>query len=142
MKRIMFFVVWGISSCTTDSSKQEEKNIAHVKRMFDAFNSHDWKSMSEHYADSSLFLDPAFGTDYVYQLRSETASKYAKMEQMFPTIHDEVVGIFANGDKVAVEFVSTGTSDDSVSFILPIICILTLQNNLIVKDATYYNNCQ
>lgn len=142
MKRIMFFVVWGISSCTTDSSTQEEKNIAHVQRMFDAFNRHDWKSMSEHYADSALFLDPAFGTDYVYQLRTETASKYAKMEKMFPTIRDEVVSIFAHDDKVAVEFVSTGTSSDSVSFVLPIICILTLQNNLIVKDATYYNNCQ
>jgi len=110
--------------------------------MFDAFNRHDWKAMSEHYADSALFLDPSFGIDYVRQSRNEMIAKYTQMEQLFPNIHDKVVTLFAKGDQVAVEFVSTGSSGDSVSFTLPISCVLTLRHNLIVKDATYYNNCQ
>ncbi len=110
--------------------------------MFDAFNQHNWKLMSEHYADSAQFLDPAFGTDYIYQSRDEMIKKYAEMEQMFPNINDNVVGIFAAGDKVSVEFISTGNAGDSISFSLPISCVLTLKNKLIIKDATYYNNCQ
>lgn len=129
-------------SCSTPDNSIEAENIAHVKSMFDAFNQHDWKRMSEHYADSAQFLDPSFGTDYIYQSRDEMIKKYAEMEQMFPNINDNVLGIFAQGDKVSVEFISTGNAGDSISFSLPISCVLTLKNKLIVKDATYYNNCQ
>ena len=110
--------------------------------MFEAFNRHDWKAMSEHYTDSALFLDPSFGIDYVVQTRNEMVAKYTAMEQLFPNVHDKVVTLLAKDDKVVVEFISTGSSGDSLSFTLPISCVLTLRNNLIVKDATYYNNCQ
>jgi ketosteroid isomerase-like protein len=129
-------------ACTSSSPTQEETNTRHVQSMFDSFNRHDWKAMTEHYADSALFLDPSFGIEYVTQTRKETASKYADMEHLFPNVHDEVASIVAQGNKVAVEFISTGSSGDSLSFRLPISCVLTLRNNLIVKDATYYNNCQ
>lgn len=141
MRTILILLVWAVTACTSSSS-QEEKNSQHVQSMFEAFNRHDWKAMSEHYTDSALFLDPSFGNDYVRQSRSEMIAKYTQMEQLFPNIHDKVVTLFAKGDQVAVEFVSTGSSGDSVSFTLPISCVLTLRNNLIVKDATYYNNCQ
>ena len=141
MRTILILMVWAVSACTT-SFNQEEKNSQHVRSMFEAFNRHDWKAMSEQYADSALFLDPSFGIDYVTQSRSKIADKYTQMEQLFPNIHDEVVTLFAKGDQVAVEFVSRGSSGDSLSFILPISCVLTLRDNLIVKDATYYNNCQ
>lgn len=141
MKKIILLAVWAISACTA-SLTQEEKNIAHVQSMFNAFNLHDWKAMSEHYADSALFLDPAFGTTYVHQSRAEIVGKYSAMETLFPNIQDEVTTIFAQGDKVSIEFVSTGTSGDSITFTLPISCVLTLHNGLIIKDATYYNNCQ
>lgn len=141
MRTILILMVWAVSACTSSLS-QQEKNSQQVQSMFEAFNRHDWKAMSEHYTDSALFLDPSFGIDYVSQSRNEMITKYTQMEQLFPNIHDEVITLFAKGDQVAVEFVSTGSSGDSVSFTLPISCILTLRNNLIVKDATYYNNCQ
>lgn len=135
-------MVWAITACTFSTNTQEEKNIAHVLSMFDAFNRHDWKAMSEHYTDSALFLDPALGVEYVHQSRIETADKYTAMEAMFPDIKDEVITIFGKGDKVAVEFISTGTSGDSIKFKLKISCVLALDKNLIVRDATYYNNCE
>lgn len=140
--RIIVLMVWAFVACTSSYPTQEEINTKHVQGMFDAFNRHDWKAMAEYYADSAHFLDPAFGSEYVIQTRKETAGKYADMEHLFPTLHDEVVSMVAQGDKVAVEFISTGSFGDSLSFKLPISCVLTLRDNLIVKDATYYNNCQ
>lgn len=141
MRTFLILLVWAITACTSSSS-QEEKNSQHVQSMFEAFNRHDWKAMSEHYTDSALFLDPSFGIDYVHQSRSEMIAKYTQLEQLFPNVHDEVVTLFAKGDQVVVEFISTGSSGDSLSFTLPISCVLTLRDQLIVKDATYYNNCQ
>lgn len=142
MRLLLLLVVWAITACTSSTSNEEVRNIAHVRSMFDAFNRHDWKAMSEHYADSALFLDPALGLEYVNQSRNETADKYAAMEVIFPDIKDEVITIFGKGDKVAIEFISSGASGDSIKFKLPISCVLTLDKNLIVRDATYYNNCE
>jgi ketosteroid isomerase-like protein len=61
------------------------------------------------------------------------------MQKMFPDLHDELVGVYPSGDKVTVEFVSTGTMSDSIKFSLPIVTVLTFENGLIVKDATYYD---
>lgn len=142
MRIILLLMVWAITACTSSTANEEERNIEHVRSMFDAFNRHDWKAMSEHYTDSALFLDPALGTEYIKQSRVEIADKYAAMEKMFPDIKDEVITIFGKGDKVAVEFISSGTSADGIKFTLPISCVLTLDKNLIVQDATYYNNYQ
>jgi ketosteroid isomerase-like protein len=142
MRIILLLMVWAITACTSSTANEEERNIAHVRSMFDAFNRHDWKAMSEHYSDSALFLDPALGTEYIKQSRVETANKYAVMEEIFPDIKDEVITIFGKGDKVAIEFISSGTSADGIKFTLPISCVLTLDKNLIAQDATYYNNCQ
>lgn len=142
MRLIFILMVWAAVACTSSSSNQEERNVAHVRSMFEAFNRHDWKAMSEHYADSAFFLDPSFGTAYIRQSRTEITNKYSNMESMFPNIKDDLTSIFGKGDKVVVEFVSTGSSGDSITFMLPISCILTLDKNLIVRDATYYNNCE
>ncbi len=63
------------------------------------------------------------------------------MQKTFPDLHDEVVTLFSQGDKVAVEFISTGM-DGNQKFTLPISTIFIIQNGKIVSDATYYNNCQ
>jgi ketosteroid isomerase-like protein len=109
--------------------------------MFDAFNRHDWKVMTEFYGDTASFLDPSFGTFDVKKSRIETATKFTEMQKMFPDLHDEVVTLFSQGDKVAVEFISTSMRGDQ-KFTLPICTIFTIQNGKIVRDATYYNNCQ
>lgn len=107
--------------------------------MFEAFNRHAWDSMAGYYADSAMFLDPSFGMEYVLKTRKETAAKYRELAVIFPDIHDKVAGMYASGDKVTVEFVSTGTMGDTLTFKLPIVAVLTFKEGMIVRDATYYD---
>jgi ketosteroid isomerase-like protein len=135
---ILIFCLLALGCSSKKDSSKENLEIA--RQMFDAFNRHDWKSMSEFYTESAQFLDPSFGSDYVSKTRIETAAKYQEMQTMFPDIHDTVTGMYASDDKVTVEFVSTSTAPDGTKFRLPIVSILTFKNGLIVKDATYYDN--
>jgi ketosteroid isomerase-like protein len=102
--------------------------------------------MAACYSDTAEFLDPSFGTEYVKKTRAETAAKYAELQQMLPDIHDEIVDITASGDKVVVQFVSTGsaqgTDGKKETFTLPICSVLTIKGGKIIKDATYYDNQQ
>jgi ketosteroid isomerase-like protein len=133
-----FALLFVASSCSPPA-RDDERNTAVARKMFEAFNRHAWDTMAGYYADTALFLDPSFGTEYVSKTREETAAKYHEMEAMFPNIHDEVVGMYASGDKVTVEFVSTGTMGDTLNFKLPIITVLSFKEGLIVRDATYYD---
>lgn len=126
-----------LASCT--SPETNDQNVNTARAMFDAFNRHDWNTMTKYYSESASFLDPSYGKDYVTKTREETAAKYSEMQKMFPDVHDELVGVYPSGDKVTIEFISTGTISDSVKFSLPIITVLTFENGLIVKDATYYD---
>lgn len=124
---------WLISGCSPDTNAQR------AREMFAAFNRHDWPAMAACYAPEAQFLDPSFGTEWVTRSRQETAAKYAEMAQMFPDLKDSVQNVYVSGDHVIVQFVSTGTAGDSLSFALPICTVLTFQNGLIVRDATYYD---
>ena len=121
------------------SDRTEEQTIAIASKMFEAFNQHDWEKMAGYYSDSALFLDPAFGKEYIIQSREAVIQKYKGFQEAFPDIHDEVVGMYASDNKVTVEFISTGNSSDGISFTLPIITVLTITDDKIVKDATYYD---
>jgi len=142
MKTVLFGLIILIAiGCQPKTTHfDESKNVAIAKAMFDAFNKHQWEAMAGYYSDPASFLDPSFGTEYVGKSRAEVAAKYKSMEDMFPDIHDEVVGVYPSADKVVVEFISSGKASDSLSFTLPIITVLTIKDGLIVKDATYYDN--
>lgn len=97
--------------------------------------------MAALYADPAEFLDPAFGQKAVKQTRQQTVKKYKEMEAMSKDIRDDVVHLYAAGDKtVIVEFVSSGTAPDGTKWSLPICTIFTIENGLITKDHTYYDN--
>jgi ketosteroid isomerase-like protein len=128
-----------VNSCSHEKANEINENAGVVKSMFDSFNRHDWKAMADHYIDSASFLDPSYGLEYVKQSRSQLIEKYGEMQNVFPDIHDEIVGTYPSGDKVIVEFISSGKAADGTSFKLPISCILTLKDARIVKDATYYD---
>jgi ketosteroid isomerase-like protein len=121
------------------SLQRDESRIAAAKKVFEAFNNHNWKAMADLYSDSALFLDPSFGKEYVSKTRMETIKKYSEMQKMFPDIHDTVKTIYPSGQTVIIEFISTGTAPDGTKFTLPITSILTFKDGLIVKDATYYD---
>jgi ketosteroid isomerase-like protein len=118
----------------------EKVNLQIAKQLFDAFNAHDWTKMAAFYSQDAEFLDPAFGSYFVNKSQQEIIEKYGNMEKIFPNINDEVNGMYAANDKVTVEFISTGSSGDSIKFRLPICSILTFKDGKIVRDATYYDN--
>lgn len=139
MRLIYFFALaLTIPACSSSIRIEDEKNVAVVKSMFEAFNRHDWDAMTKHYADSAAFLDPAYGIAYVVQSHADIAQKYSELAAMFPDVRDDIVGIYPSTDKVVVEFISSG-KNDSVTFSLPISCILTLKDGKIIRDATYYD---
>jgi ketosteroid isomerase-like protein len=126
-------LIWGCAA------NEDNPNTAVAEKLFEAFNRHDWQQMASYYSDSARFLDPSFGKEYVIKSRNETAKKYADMESMFADLHDDVVAIHPAGDVVTVEFVATGSVNDSIKFRLPIVSVLTFRDGMIIKDATYYD---
>ncbi len=146
--KITFFALLVVMlSCIAPENKdnntvvatQDSTNVMLAQKMFDAFNQHQWQVMANCYTDSALFLDPAFGKTYLKQSRAETVEKYARFQRAFPDIHDKVVAMYPSENKVIIEFISTGKMANGASFQLPIITVLTFEDNLIVKDATYYD---
>ncbi|NOS56780.1 MAG: nuclear transport factor 2 family protein [Cyclobacteriaceae bacterium] len=127
-----------VASCCSTSAEKQNTEI--VIQMFAAFNAHDWQKMNSFYSSDADYLDPAYGIGYVKKSSQEIVEKYSDMQKMFPDIHDEVKSLYAANDKVTVEFVSTGSSGDSIKFSLPICAVLTFKDGKIVRDATYYDN--
>lgn len=142
MKSLFFLSLFSlVVGCESRQARiSPEANVELVKGMFDAFNKHDWEQMASFYADTAEFLDPSLGKEYVRQTRNEVAAKYRALSESISNIHDDVKGIYPSGDKVFVEFVSTGTLPDGSLFLLPIGGVLTIQEGKIIRDATYYDN--
>ncbi|PTS94970.1 nuclear transport factor 2 family protein [Flavobacterium sp. HMWF030] len=117
------------------------RNEKIVKQYFEHFNNHDWKKMSEMYTETVDFKDPSLGTGIVKQSRQQIKDKYADLNKVFPDLHDKVIQIYPSGEKhIIVEFVSTGTAPDDSKFELPICTIFTIENGLITKDFSYFDN--
>ncbi|MBX2915218.1 MAG: nuclear transport factor 2 family protein [Cyclobacteriaceae bacterium] len=138
MKHLLGSMLLILAACTSPES-EVEKNTAVAQKLFEAFNKHNWKAMSELYAEPAQFLDPSFGPEVVIKSRSETIAKYSEMQAAFPDVQDAVQNIYPSGETVTIEFISTGTAPDGTKFSLPIVSILTIRDGLIVKDATYYD---
>lgn len=135
----VFLIYVGLSLLTIGCTKSDEdKNADVASAMFDAFNQHDWLKMAAFYSEEASFLDPSYGPEYVTKTRAEIVSKYTELQKLFPDIHDQVIGMYPYGDKVTIEFISTGTFD-TLTLKLPIISVLTFKDGLILKDATYYD---
>ncbi|WP_202701960.1 nuclear transport factor 2 family protein [Flavobacterium sp. UGB4466] len=145
MKKIaMLMVLFLIISCNNQNQSKPmdaTKNEQLIKQYFEHFNNHDWKKMSEMYTDTADFKDPSLGPGIVKQTRKQIADKYVELNAAFPDLHDKVVQVYPSGDKhIIVEFVSTGTGPDNSKFELPICTIFTIENGLITKDFTYFDN--
>lgn len=112
-----------------------------IRQYFDYFNQHEWHKMADLYSETADFKDPTLGTGIVKQTRKQIAEKYAEMNNTFPDIRDEVVQIYPSGEQhVIVEFISTGTAPDGSVFQLPICTIFTIENGIITKDYSYFDN--
>lgn len=124
---------------TRVSSSADNEKL--VKQYFEHFNKHEWSKMANMYAEVAEFKDPSMGQGIVKQTRQQIIDKYSELNKVFPNLHDQVVQVYPSGDKhIVVEFVSSGTAQDGSKFELPICTILTIENGIIIKDFTYFDN--
>ncbi|MFH6957371.1 nuclear transport factor 2 family protein [Flavobacterium aquidurense] len=147
MKKIILFgIAFLVISCNNQNQSkimETTKNEKLIKQYFEYFNKHDWKKMSEMYTETADFKDPslALGPGIIKQTRKQIEDKYAELNNIFPDLHDKVIQVYPSGEKhIIVEFVSTGTAPDNSKFELPICTIFTIENGLITKDFTYFDN--
>ena len=112
-----------------------------IKQYFEHFNNHDFVKMANMYADTADFKDPTLGQGIVKQTRQQIIEKYTELSKMIPDVKDKVIQTYPSGDNhIIVEFVSSGTAPDNSTFELPICTIFTIENGLITKDFTYFDN--
>lgn len=131
------------SETTKETNSGAANNEKIVRQMYDHFNNHDWAKMASLYSNPAEFRDPSLGLDIVKQTHEQTIKKYTELNGVFKDIHDEVKSIYPSGDKhIVVEFESSGTAPDGSKFRLPICTIFTIENGLITKDFTYYDNTE
>ena len=145
MKNILtiFIIAFALISCNNQKQKTMPTNDNEklVKQYFEYFNNHDFAKMANMYAETTDFKDPSLGQGIVKQTRQQTIDKYTELTKIFPDLHDQVIQTYPSGDKnIIVEFVSSGTGPDKVKFELAICTILTIENGLIMKDFTYFDN--
>jgi steroid delta-isomerase-like uncharacterized protein len=130
---------------TRMSDKKEPIDI--VKAIFEAFNRHDAEVMASFYAEDVFVDSPDFSAPK--RTPKEVAVNYRNYFASTPDIKDDVTNIIVSGNKVIVEFVSSGTiqnpaPDDPPTmkgkkFSLKICSILEIKNGKVVRDITYYD---
>jgi ketosteroid isomerase-like protein len=145
MKRIalILFTTLTIVSCSNSNQKNmtTTENEKIVKQYFEHFNNHDWTKMASMYTETAEFKDPTLGQGVVKQTRQQIIEKYTGLSEMFPDVKDKVIQTYPSGDNhIIVEFVSSGTAPDNSKFELPICTIFTIENGLITKDFSYFDN--
>ena len=130
-------------SCNQQKPKIMETtaNEKLVKQYFEYFNNHDWTKLANMYIEYAEFKDPSLGIGIIKQTKKQIIDKYAELNGIFPDLNDKIIQIYPSGEKhVVVEFISSGTSPDNSKFELPICTIFTIENGLITKDFTYFDN--
>lgn len=139
----LFIALLLLISCNNKKEETMEptSNEKLVKQYFDYFNNHEWTKMATMYAEISNFKDPSLGQGIVKQTRQQIIDKYSELNKVFPDLHDQVIQLYPSGENhIIVEFVSSGTASDNSKFELPICTIFTIENGIITKDYTYFDN--
>lgn len=135
-------VILTFFSCSTPNP--EERHSEHLELVslyFKHFNDNDWAAMASMYTESAEFRDPSFGIEVVMQTRQQIIDKYEDLNKSIPDLYDSVTHVYPAGkNHIVVEFISTGTQPDGKKFKLPICTIFTIEDGLITKDYTYFDN--
>jgi ketosteroid isomerase-like protein len=147
MKNLLLVAAFalGILACSKTGADNTiaTKNEQIIRQYFTHFNNHDWVKMANLYIETADFRDPSLGQDVVKQTRAQTIQKYTELSKTFQNVHDDIVSLYPSGDKhIVVEFLASGTAPDGSKFQLPICTIFTIENGLITKDFTYYDNIE
>ncbi|MCZ2083918.1 MAG: nuclear transport factor 2 family protein [Flavobacteriales bacterium] len=135
------FILIGCNNQTKEKTMETSTNEKLVKQYFEHFNNNEWTKMANMYAETTDFIDPSLGQGIVKQTRQQIVEKYSELHKVFPDLHDQVIQTYPSGDKhIIVEFVSSGKAPDNSKFELPICVIFTIENGLITKDFSYFDN--
>ncbi|KQM21749.1 nuclear transport factor 2 family protein [Chryseobacterium sp. Leaf201] len=140
---IVLPAVFMMLSCNNPKApaKETSANEKLVETYFKHFNNHEWKKLAQMYTETSQFKDPSLGPGLITQTRQQTINKYSELNKVFPDLHDKIMQVYPSGEKhIIVEFVSSGTAADSSKFELPICAVFTIENGLITKDFSYFDN--
>jgi hypothetical protein len=145
MKKLVTVVIVIFTSISCKYQKQKSMSYTDneklVKQYFEHFNNHNFVGMANMYAETTDFKDPSLGQNIVKQTRQQIIEKYTELATISPDLHDQVIQTYPSGNNhIIVEFVSSGTGPDKVKFELAICTILTIENGLITKDFTYFDN--
>lgn len=141
----LLLLSWLFFSCNESSNTSLKSKVdpkAVIQQLYETFNAHQWKEMASLYADTAQFKDPSFGPYPITQTHAEIMEKYKGLEEAIPDVKDSVLAMYLSGEhSIIVEFISTGTMNDSSKLYLPICTIFTLNNEgKITHDFTYYDN--
>jgi len=145
MKHLMTLFIATIAFVSCNNSNQKSMttsgNEKLVNQYFEHFNNHDWTKMANMYTETAEFKDPSLGQGIIKQTRQQIIEKYTRLSEMFPDVRDKVIQTYPSGDNhIIVEFISSGTAPDNSKFELPICTIFTIENGLITKDFSYFDN--
>lgn len=112
-----------------------------IEQYFEHFNNHEWTELANMYSETSQFKDPSLGSGIVTQTRKQIIEKYSQLNKVFPDLQDKVVEAYPSGDNhIIVEFISRGTAKNNSKFELPICVIFTIEDGLITRDYSYFDN--
>lgn len=138
---ILTFILIGCNNQTKEKTMDTSTNEKLVKQYFEHFNNHEWTKMADMYAETTDFKDPSLGQGMVKQTRQQIVDKYSELNKVFRDLHDQVIQTYPSDDKhIIVEFISSGTAPDHSKFELPICTIFTIENGVITKDFSYFDN--
>jgi hypothetical protein len=140
---LLTLTLLSIISCKEIGNKNSvEKNIELAQKSFAAFNQHNWELQASYFSDTCEYLDPYYGDKHIKVNRKNKIAKYFAMEQTSPDIQDSITNIFGFEDKVVIQFISSGTAktdNGNYKWSVPICCVFTYKDGLIIIDETYYN---
>lgn len=138
MKRISALALAAaLLGCSQASRPTEPSPRAVVEAVFAAFNRHDPTAMASHYAPDAILTSserchPLAGNAELQRIHSELFA-------VAPDVQDEVKEIVAEGDRVAVQFVSRSHTRGA-EFELTIADFFEVRDGLIVRDNTIFDN--
>ena len=141
MRKLLTIVISVFIFLSCKNQEKTNDNEKLIRQYFEYFNKHNWSKMAGMYAETAEFKDPSLGQGIMKQTREQTIKKYSELNQTFPDLNDKIINIYPAGEKhIIVEFISTGTAPDNSKFELPICTIFTIENGIITKDFTYFDN--
>lgn len=125
----------GCAAKTEPAERQAPRAV--VEAVFAAFNRHDADAMAALYAPDAVLTSsdrcaPLEGRDAVRRIHSELFAAA-------PDIKDDLKEIIAEGDRVAVRFVSS-SAVPGAAFEIEIADFFEVKNGLIVRDTTIFDN--